>query len=426
MTLDLNEDHIISDEYLDFFIDIVNDYIEKSNISVTPLDFYFSNKELLYASDLELLKAKMKEIFPEIKWRYILESERPLQHEFIQEIVDNMFRFCEMGDYCVKYNEENKRMLWLDFVKNQNNLINANIYFDSFLNLARWYKYDNGPKTSIKPQYETTLENLTPGKSLYVQGKAETTLVVDLLFMIDRSGSMEDDISRVKNSIVKIGNYLTGRGFDINFAFCKYVDGYFTNEIDFTNDFSYLERNISTFTWGGKEPSLDAMMHGAKNFSWRENVNKIILLGTDEPSNANTYTLDATAKYLNDNDFGVIYSETITRDIQDWRVMMRRRYGYITYTKDDIVPTLNNSIGTSLLRENTWEDIVTWITRLIETKIYYCDVIVPDLSCLDGIPILNTSNCALTFSTLYSMIANSEDIPTNEEQCNVNSDEPEE
>jgi hypothetical protein len=66
--------------------------------------------------------------------------------------------------------------------------------------------------------------------------------------MIDRSGSMEDDISRVKNSIVKIGNYLTGRGFDINFAFCKYVDGYFTNEIDFTNDFSYLERNISTFT----------------------------------------------------------------------------------------------------------------------------------------------------------------------------------
>jgi hypothetical protein len=67
MTLDLNEDHIISDEYLDFFIDIVNDYIEKSNISVTPLDFYFSNKELLYASDLELLKAKMKEIFPEIK-----------------------------------------------------------------------------------------------------------------------------------------------------------------------------------------------------------------------------------------------------------------------------------------------------------------------------------------------------------------------
>jgi hypothetical protein len=43
----------------------------------------------------------------------------------------------------------------------------------------------------------------------------------------------------------------------------------------------------------------------------------MILLGTNEPSNANTYTLDETAKYLNDNDFGVIYSETITRDIQD-------------------------------------------------------------------------------------------------------------
>jgi hypothetical protein len=70
----------------------------------------------------------------------------------------------------------------------------------------------------------------------------------------------------------------------------------------------------------------------------------MILLGTNEPSNANTYTLDETAKYLNDNDFGVIYSETIPRNY------IRRG---LTYTKDEIVPTLNNSIGTSLLRENT-------------------------------------------------------------------------
>lgn len=146
-------------------------------------------------------------------------------------------------------------------MKGNNNTINAGIYFDTFLERARWYKYNDGPKTSIKPQYETIIESVEVGKNFYVEGIGEKTLKVDLLFMIDDSGSMSDDIDRVKSSIVKMNNYLVDKGFDIRFAFCKYVNRSYSNEIDFTYDASYLENNIETNVSGGIEPSLNALMN---------------------------------------------------------------------------------------------------------------------------------------------------------------------
>lgn len=425
----LNEDNILSDGFLDYLIDTVNDYIEESDLEVDKLDFYFSDKEVLNASDLEALKSKMKEIFSEIEWTYTLESGRELQTKFIQEIVDNIKEyFCRMNEFCIKYNDDEEKVLWVDFLRSDSNLINANIVIKSILNRNRWYRYDNGSRVNFEPDQETIVEDVEAGKGLYVEGVAEKTLKIDLLFLIDNSGSMRSEIDSVKSSIVKIGNYLVDKGADIRFAWCKYINLEYINEIDFTDSFEYLKENISTsfadnppVPDGAKqdvEASMDALLYTTKDgdFDWRENVNRIVLLCTNEPSNWDEHTPEEVAEYFNDNNFGLIYST----DKHEGKPENDKPYG-----SEDLVPLLDNAIATDLLSESesAWESVVNWITQLIETETYTCDVTVPDMSCLENLPTLDLSQCSLPFDSLYNRIADSNDIPNDAEICRIDGEE---
>lgn len=112
MTVDLLKDNIISDNYLDFIIDSINDYIDTVGSSADHIDFYFEDKEVLHASDLEAVKSKMSELNENVTWAYNLTRGRPLRTAHVQEIVDNFQKyFCDLPNYCLKQNDENDDML---------------------------------------------------------------------------------------------------------------------------------------------------------------------------------------------------------------------------------------------------------------------------------------------------------------------------
>jgi len=415
-TITFEQGHILAEDMLDYIITGVNQYIDDSGSSVDKIGFTFSSRTVLKAEDIETIKNTMTEIHSDIEWNIILTEGTILKKEHIQEILDNyQAYFCSIDDICSKLNQEGTEMLSMDATKGDNGGTDVTINWDLFLEKARWYRYDYGPKVIVKPAYTTTIEDLTPGNNLYAEGIGAATLKLDLLFMIDDSGSMRDDIDRVKSSIVKISDYLSSERFDARFAFCKYVDKGYSNQIDFTSDASYLEANIETDVWGGMEPAMNALMYAVNQdtgfgqdftFNWRNDVNRIILLCTDETSDQDTFTPTEVATYYNNNDYRLIYSA------EDGG----RPYSTIYYGWNDVVPKFDNAIHTDLLRSATWRSIIDWITQLIKEETYVCDITVPSIPCLDDFPAPVKAQCG-TASSLCLDILDASDIPEDEDIC---------
>ena len=105
----------------------------------------------------------------------------------------------------------------------------------------------------------------------------------DIIFVLDVTGSMGDEIAEVKDNIIEFADSLSYRGVDYRLGMVTFLD-VIENVYPFTTDAQEFQNRVSQqYAHGGgdgPENSLDALMRAAE-FPFREQAKRIIIWITD-------------------------------------------------------------------------------------------------------------------------------------------------
>ena len=116
---------------------------------------------------------------------------------------------------------------------------------------------------------------------------------LDLVFLMDCTGSMGQYIASAKENIESISNrIIQTESCDVRFGLVAYRDhppqdtSYVTQVFEFVSSNHEMSQNLSTLSadGGGDGPeALTAGLHAAKNLSWRKDAAKVVVLIADAP-----------------------------------------------------------------------------------------------------------------------------------------------
>ena len=159
-----------------------------------------------------------------------------------------------------------------------------------------------------EPQQNLWLDIDGEQKGTKVTMVGERLAAVDLVFLVDNSGSMDDEADAIARDIMAWSQKLASSGLDIRFA-CVGYDGEITGAINFTSASSlssYLNRakgTARTRSFAGTDASrlkaaapaffvssrsdecgMAALRFADKNMSFRANANRVYVNFTDEPN----------------------------------------------------------------------------------------------------------------------------------------------
>lgn len=115
----------------------------------------------------------------------------------------------------------------------------------------------------------------------------------DIVFVLDVTGSMGDEINKVKDNIIEFADSLTARGIDYRLGMVTFLD-VIENIYPFTNDVQYFKTLVDQqYAHGGDdspENSLQGLLEATK-FQFRENCNRVVIWITDATYHENdTFT----------------------------------------------------------------------------------------------------------------------------------------
>ena len=122
--------------------------------------------------------------------------------------------------------------------------------------------------------------------------ESRSTVPLDVLFLLDATGSMADEINRIKETLVSIGRQIADlpQNPDLRTAMVAYRDrddAYITRVFDFDPDirrFVRTVRNIEAEGGGDYPESLNQALHEAlTDTSWRTGSVKLVFLLADAP-----------------------------------------------------------------------------------------------------------------------------------------------
>jgi Mg-chelatase subunit ChlD len=120
----------------------------------------------------------------------------------------------------------------------------------------------------------------------YTLGKDTTggAGAIDLVFVLDVTGSMTNSIEGVKNNIKEFADSLSARGVNFRLGLVTFLD-IVENVFDFTSDVQKFKTTVAAqFAHGGgdsPENSLDAL-YRASEMTFRDNAKKVFIWITDE------------------------------------------------------------------------------------------------------------------------------------------------
>ena len=165
------------------------------------------------------------------------------------------------------------------------------------------------------------------GATVIPVGPGTTSDVLDLIFCIDLTSSMDDDIGNVKTAAANIVNTIAASSPDYRVAIIGYRDWNddpMFEDFAFSSDKDTIVANINILTtFGGDdtpEAVLEALMRGIDSTAvggWRPNVNKQIILMGDAPPHdpsQDGFTAASVAQAAFDADPVVIQSVVVGSD----------------------------------------------------------------------------------------------------------------
>lgn len=218
---------------------------------------------------------------------------------------------------------------------------------------------------------------------------------LDLAFVIDTTGSMSDDINRVKQDMTQYLSALKENGL-VNYrvAIVDYRD--FSSrtgssrdypykiQLDFTNDYESILSTINGLTLGNggdtEETICSALIDGLSELSWRSKAGKAAILMGDapalDPEPITNYTKDmAINKLVTDNtgyveDMGETRAAYYALDSQESLRSKVTLFTIATSSYSETIECFNylaeGTGGESYIAE-TSEDISNIMTEIIET-----------------------------------------------------------
>ena len=224
----------------------------------------------------EELKEKINKFDESISNFEILNKK--LQNDFLEfqnnfdDLIENITGISNL------YLEKTNNIREIELINNNKNCSNLNIY--STLN-------------SIFTVYETTIKIQYATKERYHSIEITISIIemktsLDLLFVLDITGSMNPYLSEIKSKLIEIINRIIDQspGIDINLGFIGYRDkGENYTDIDFTQNHDDLKAQIENLNvYGGgdiPEDVLFALQLTLKK-SWKSNA-KFIVFVADAP-----------------------------------------------------------------------------------------------------------------------------------------------
>ena len=207
--------------------------------------------------------------------------------------------------------------------------------------------------------------------------------VLDLVFIIDSTGSMSDEINVVKESIQTYADMLSQSNIPhyialVDFSNDKQNNGlnnYYNINFDFTNDEETIAKGISNLTTkgGSDEPAYSAIINGLEELHWGVNsTRRIILIGDEEPWSNETvtgYNYDKALESLQNNDISVYSIATGGTNVSSFRTLAESTNGNYYQSSDsaefaDTLIDIIDSIPESIHLHDYAETIITSATCL--------------------------------------------------------------
>ncbi len=112
---------------------------------------------------------------------------------------------------------------------------------------------------------------------------ANNSVPVDIAFIIDQTGSMQQEVNEVKNNVIEFTNRLASRGVDYRLALISFSDR-IERYKDFTEDVKTFISWIDEIKVGGggddNENALEGLFE-ATSFKFRQSAQRIFILITD-------------------------------------------------------------------------------------------------------------------------------------------------
>lgn len=136
----------------------------------------------------------------------------------------------------------------------------------------------------------------------------------DFVFVVDKSGSMGDDIEAVRQGAAAFAAHAEDVGVDAQFALIAYeLEPDFV--LDLTADVSKFESALdSVVISGGTEPALDTVLYALNTVAFRPCAQKMIVLVTDELTNGDKHAMGETVDRCQEDGAAVI---SISTDFAD-------------------------------------------------------------------------------------------------------------
>jgi von Willebrand factor type A domain-containing protein len=144
---------------------------------------------------------------------------------------------------------------------------------------------------ALNASFSDLEENATISSSIVFQ-LPHNASSLDVVFLIDGSGSMSSEINQIKTNVMTLVNQLLQNVSEVRIAFIFFGASLYSenpsdsrNILDFTSDSTSISNYLSPFSAsGGWEPWGDALSIALHNLSWKSDV-KLAILITDEPCN---------------------------------------------------------------------------------------------------------------------------------------------
>jgi len=180
----------------------------------------------------------------------------------------------------------------------------------------------------------------------------------DIIFVLDVTGSMTEEIAGVRDNIVEFADSLSYRGIDFQLGMITFLDE-IENIYPFTNDVQFFREQVNLqYAHGGAdwpENSLEALTI-ATQFNFRASSNRIIIWITDATYHFNDSFTSLTASIVTD----ALIANGLTVNC----------IGDPEYQTDFYDPIVLNTGGQFFDIKGNFRDILLDVSRLAESPNY--------------------------------------------------------
>jgi outer membrane protein OmpA-like peptidoglycan-associated protein len=178
------------------------------------------------------------------------------------------------------------------------------------------YNIYGEPLDTIPPETITVMENGVEKKVISVEKiSIKERVPVDFVFVIDKTGSMQNYIDQTKKNIFRFTNSLQSRGIDYKIGlvlFSDEVERIYQPTNDLSRFLSWLDATKAEGGGDFKENALEALATAAK-MQFRPSANRVAVIITDAPyhqvgekgEGICSYSTPSIIKYLNENEMRV-------------------------------------------------------------------------------------------------------------------------